>query len=75
MVWELPLSTRTALPKLSLIMHVYSADPTQRFVVINGDRHVEGDALADDLSIVEIRPDGVVLDYKGKRFLLPRDGR
>ncbi|MGA8278487.1 MAG: general secretion pathway protein GspB [Rhodanobacteraceae bacterium] len=75
MVWELPLKTRTALPKLSMIMHVYSPDPAKRFIVLNGDRHVEGDDINDDLSLVEIRPDGAVLDYKGQRFLLPRNGR
>ncbi|MGA9827450.1 MAG: general secretion pathway protein GspB [Rhodanobacteraceae bacterium] len=58
-----------------MIMHVYSPDPAKRFIVLNGDRHVEGDDINDDLSLVEIRPDGAVLDYKGQRFLLPRNGR
>jgi len=74
-IWELPFATRKDIPDLELTMHVYSADPKQRFVVIKGDRHVEGDELAQDLILREIRPDGLVLDYKGQRFFYPRNGR
>ncbi|HEY0232655.1 MAG TPA: general secretion pathway protein GspB [Dokdonella sp.] len=74
-VWELPYATRKDIPELAITMHVYAGDPGQRFVVIKGERHVEGDDLGDGLTLKEIRADGMVLDYKGQRFVYPRDGR
>jgi general secretion pathway protein B len=74
-IWDLPFATRKDLPAIDLSMHVYSADPKQRFVVIKGDRHVEGDEVGSDLILREIRQDGLVLDYKGQRFFFPRSGR
>ena len=74
-IWELPYSVRKDLPAIDLSMHVYSADPKQRFVVLKGDRHTEGDEVGQDLVLKEIRQDGVVLDYKGQRFFFPRTGR
>jgi general secretion pathway protein B len=74
-IWELPFSTRKDIPALELSMHVYSSDPKQRFVVIKGERHVEGDEIASDLTLREIRQDGLVLDYKGQKFFFPRNGR
>ena len=74
-IWDLPYSTRKDLPAIDLSMHVFSADPKQRFVVIKGDRHVEGDELGQDLVLREIRQDGLVLVFKGQAFLFPRNGR
>ncbi|MEO5627113.1 MAG: general secretion pathway protein GspB [Dokdonella sp.] len=74
-VWELPYAMRKDLPELALTMHVYSDDPHKRFVVIKGDRHVEGDDVGGGLILAEIRPDCLVLELKGKRFTYPRDGR
>jgi general secretion pathway protein B len=74
-VWDLPYATRKDLPDLSLTMHVYADDPHQRFVVIKGDRHVEGDDLGSGVTLREIRADGMVLEFKGQRFVYPRDGR
>jgi general secretion pathway protein B len=74
-IWDLPFATRKDIPALDLSMHVYSADPKQRFVVLKGDRHVEGDEVADGLTLREIRQDGLVLEYKGQRFFFPRTGR
>jgi general secretion pathway protein B len=74
-VWELPYATRKDIPAIELSMHVYSSDPKQRFVVIKGDRHGEGDEVATDLVLKEIRQDGIVLDYKGQVFFYPRSGR
>jgi general secretion pathway protein B len=74
-VWDLPYSMRKSLPEITLTMHVYSVDPHGRFVIIAGDRHVEGDDLGDGVTLHEIRADGMVLDFHGQRFLYPRDGR
>lgn len=74
-IWQLPLPTRQALPALALTMHVYSADPAQRFALINDKRVGENSPLDNGLDVREIRPDGVVLEFRGERFLLPRGGR
>jgi general secretion pathway protein B len=74
MIWELPYASRREIPELKLTMHVYSAQPAQRFVIVNGNRQIEGDDI-EDLRVVEIRPDGVIFDHKGVRFLYPRGGR
>jgi general secretion pathway protein B len=73
-VWDLPYATRKDLPDLALTMHVYASDPHERFVVIKGERHIEGDDLGDGVILREIRPDGMVLEFKGTRFVYPRDG-
>ncbi|HEY0181141.1 MAG TPA: general secretion pathway protein GspB [Dokdonella sp.] len=73
-IWDLPYASRKDIPDLALTMHVYASDPADRFVVVKGDRHVEGDDLGDGLVLKQIRPDGIVLEYKGQRFVYPRDG-
>ncbi|MGB0133477.1 general secretion pathway protein GspB [Dokdonella sp.] len=74
LIWELPYATRREIPEIRLTMHVYADQPAQRFVIINDDRQVEGDAVGD-LKLIEIRRDGVVFDFEGQRFLYPRGGR
>lgn len=71
---ELPFSVRKSLPELKLSMHVYAADPSQRFVVLNDSRLTEGEKTSDDIFVREIRPDGVVLEFQNQRFFYPRDG-
>lgn len=61
-----------ALPPLHPDVHVYAADPAQRFVFINGRKYVEGSELREGPTVRRIRRDGVELDYRGRRFLLPR---
>jgi len=74
LVWELPLATRQSLPKLAIAMHVWNAEPTMRFVIVNDQRLVEGEAAAAGVAVSEIRREGVVFEYQGQRFLLPRGG-
>ena len=74
LIWELPLTMRSKLPELKLSMHVFAAEPAQRFVIINDERGAEGDEIAG-MKLIEIRKDGVVFEYEGERFLYPRGGR
>lgn len=67
--WELPLSVRRSLPDLTLTIHVYSPDEAERFVLINGERHVAGDEI-DGARIVDIRREGAIVDFRSHRFLL-----
>ena len=61
------------LPEMHLDIHVYGAQPADRFVFVNMTKYLEGGRLAEGPAVREITPDGVVLDYQGMRFLLPRE--
>ena len=63
---------RAQLPELRLDMHVYVPAPTQRFVSINSKKLREGMEIESGLRVERITPDGVVLNQRGLRFLMPR---
>jgi len=69
---EISLSGSQALPELHLDVHVYATKPTERFVYINMRKYHEGATLQEGPAIERIRRDGVVLNYQGLRFVLPR---
>lgn len=74
LLWELPYAQRREIPELKVTMHVFDATPAARFIIVNGNRQVEGDDI-EGLKLIEIRADGVVLESQGQRFLYPRGGR
>lgn len=61
------------LPDLHVDIHVFSGKPDDRFVFVNMSKYKERARLAEGPVISEITPDGVVLDYLGTAFLLPRE--
>jgi general secretion pathway protein B len=69
---ELSLSGAQALPELHLDVHVYATTPADRFVYINMRKYHEGASLPEGAVVERIRRDGVVLNYQGLRFILPR---
>ena len=69
---ELNLTGSQALPELHLDVHVYATNPPDRFVYINMRKYHEGAALQEGPVIERIRRDGVVLNYQGLKFILPR---
>jgi len=69
---EVTLSGAQAMPELHLDVHVYATNPAERFVYINMRKYHEGAILQEGPTLERIRRDGVVLNYKGLRFLLPR---
>ena len=66
---ELPLSIRQEMPTLSISVHAYSHEPKDRLVGINDRVFHEGEDLAPGLRLEEITPNGMILRYKGYRFL------
>jgi|SRR5215469_7653034 len=62
-----------SLPQLRLDLHVYAAQPSQRFVMINMRKLREGESTPEGAKVEAITPDGAVLSYNGSRFLLTRD--
>jgi general secretion pathway protein B len=69
---ELNLTGAQALPELHLDVHVFATNSAERFVFINMRKYHEGATLQEGPTVERIRRDGVILDYQGLRFLLPR---
>jgi general secretion pathway protein B len=69
---QVTLAGGQRLPDLHLDVHVYATRAADRFVYINMRKYREGAALPEGLTVEHIRRDGVVLNYQGVRFLLPR---
>jgi hypothetical protein len=69
---EISLSGAQALPEMHLDVHVFATNSAERFVYINMRQYHEGATLAEGPTLERIRRDGVILDYQGLRFLLPR---
>ncbi len=73
LVWELSQTLREKVLQLKSSVHVYSAVPAQRFVIINMRRYAEGDTLPPDgFRLARIDQDGVVIDYGAGLVRLPR---
>jgi len=58
---------------LHLDLHVYTAQPQQRFIFVNSHKYKEGDTLAEGPVVEQITPDGAVLNFRGSRFKLSND--
>jgi general secretion pathway protein B len=69
---EINLTGAQALPEMHLDVHVYATKPSDRFVFINMRKYKEGNTLQEGPVLERIRRDGVVLNYQGVRFILPR---
>jgi general secretion pathway protein B len=66
------IASGTNLPEMKLDIHVYSANPAERFVFVNMRKYVEGQSLSEGPVIERITTDGAILNQHGTRFLLPR---
>jgi general secretion pathway protein B len=61
------------LPQLRLDLHVYAANPADRYAFINMHKVREGDVTPEGVRVAQITREGVVLDYRGTEFLLGRE--
>jgi general secretion pathway protein B len=69
---QLVLDGRLEMTPLRLDMHVFSDQPSQRFVFVNMNKYRQGDTLKEGPRVEAITAEGVVLSYQGNRFLLTR---
>ena len=60
------------VPEMHIDLHVYSANPQERFVFVNKRKYGEGETLQEGPRVEQITRDGVVLSHHGRRFILPR---
>jgi general secretion pathway protein B len=65
---QLPQDIRAQLPPLAVGGSIYSANPPDRSVIIDGRLLRENDRLGADLTVEQIRPRSAVLRIKGHRF-------
>ena len=65
---ELPQEVRRQLPTLVIGGSIYAATPANRMLIINGQLFHEGDKLAPDLSLEQIKLKAAVLRFKGYRY-------
>jgi general secretion pathway protein B len=70
---EVRVNGTVQLTDLHLDIHVYSDVPAERFVFINMTKLRERSQLEEGPTVTEITRDGVVLEYHGITFLLPRE--
>jgi general secretion pathway protein B len=68
---QLTANLRAQLPALAFGGSMYSSNPANRSLIINGQIHRENDRIAGDLTLLEIRPRGAVFGFKGQRFEVP----
>jgi general secretion pathway protein B len=65
---ELPDDVRRQLPALSISGASYSASRANRMLIVNGQLYHEGDVLAPNLHLEQIRLKSAVLRYKNYRY-------
>ena len=68
---EMPPDYRADFPALKVEIHVYEKAVQKRFVMVNGRRYRQGERLADGPQLVEIVPEGMVLEFRGEKILYP----
>ncbi|MBI3569677.1 MAG: general secretion pathway protein GspB [Gammaproteobacteria bacterium] len=69
---QMPREFQHALPPLSVTIHVYSHDESQRILFINNREYRKGSEIEGGVRVEDIVPDGAVLSYRGERFKLSR---
>lgn len=68
---DLDGTLRAALPPLKLSMHVWNNEPTQRFVILDGQRLGEGSRLGE-AHIESITREGLILAWRNQRISIRR---
>lgn len=61
------------VPDMHIDLHVFSNEPAERFVFINMNQYRENTTTEEGPRVLEITTEGVILDYQGSTFLLPRE--
>ena len=70
--YELPSEFRSGLTLPRLDLHVYSDDPQSRFILVSLKKYREGERLESGLLLEEVLPEGMVMSYRGERFLVEK---
>ena len=68
---ELPEELRRQVPALAISGAVYSENPAQRLLLVNGQVLSQGSPAAPDVTLEVIHPTTSEFSFKGTRFRLP----
>jgi len=68
--WQIPQSVRGDMPELRITVLVYSENPEDRFLLINGQRLHEKETLENGMVLDEIQRDRAIFNYRNYRFYL-----
>ncbi len=63
---------QASVPTFSMTVHVFEANQSRRFVLINGLKYRDGEKTREGLVVEQIVPDGVVLSHQGNPFFVHR---
>jgi general secretion pathway protein B len=66
---EMPPDYRADFPRLNVEIHVYEKQAQRRFVMVNGRRYREGERMTEGPAVIEIVPEGMVLEHRGEKVL------
>ena len=67
--WKtLPADIQKQLREMTFTAHIYSSNPSARFVRVSGRTLHEGEQLSTELQLQQITRDGIVFTYRGGRF-------
>ncbi|WP_351123901.1 general secretion pathway protein GspB [Shewanella sp. T24-MNA-CIBAN-0130] len=68
---DLPASIQLQVPEFNINAHVYSSEPNNRWLNVDGVELQQGDMISNKLTIIEIRPRDIVLEISGEQFRVP----
>ncbi len=66
----LSYSIQQQLPEMEYTTHIHVKEGGS-FIIINGRSFGEGQQITRGLTIEQIQSDGIILDFKGRRFFMP----
>ncbi len=67
---DMPPDVQELIQNLKIQALAYSDVPAERLVFINGHKYLEGESIDGKVVLESITPDGAILSYAGKRFML-----
>ena len=70
---ELATTLPAGLPPLEVSLHYYDGPEGKSFVNINGHTARPGTVLPEGPVVEQVTLEGAILNYRGQRFLLPRN--
>ncbi|MDD5460427.1 MAG: general secretion pathway protein GspB [Methylococcales bacterium] len=71
-LFELPAEFRHNVPELKINVFVYSEQPAERFVMVDMVKYTVGGRIKELLTLKEIRPDSLVVEYNNQTFQIKR---
>lgn len=69
---ELSYEFQRTVPTLDINVYVYAKEEQDRFIMVNMKKYLSGDQLDSGMTVIEIRIDSLVVEYKNRKFQIKR---